>query len=169
MMMRPAMLASALLAVAVSSGVRGQDTGEAKLPKKENGPKAGGAVQPADDGFGVGTKLTGTLVRSWAGSDGKRVTEGGEAELEVTKRSGKDFTAEARWGTGKYAFEVEGTIAGGAVKFQTTKSRTDKTAEVVGLQTFTGRFEKGALKGMMSRRDNPSFRALWELKTRKEP
>ncbi|WP_020472408.1 hypothetical protein [Zavarzinella formosa] len=121
-----------------------------------------GAV--ADDGFGVGTKLVGTGKRSWLGANGKRVNEGYDLELEVTKRSGKEFTAQM-WGTNrKSGLEVEGVIENGIVKFSSTKSLTEDVATIVGLHKFTGRFENGMLKGTSTKKGDDSYRGEMDLK-----
>ena len=190
-MVRYTMLAVALLALTGASNARAQDTDETKrlkdkielletklklaerdiqdLKKENDQLKAGGAKGPAarDDGLGVGTKLAGTLTRSWI-TNGKQMTAGGGVEFEVTKRSGKDFTAEFWDDTRKGGFGLEGTIENGVVKFKSTKSLTDAAADVVGLHTFTGRLDKGILTGRTTKKGDASYKGEWKLSPKKE-
>jgi hypothetical protein len=119
-------------------------------------PKAGKA-------FGVGTKLVGTVIRRGTDNTGKPWTEGGDVELTVTKRSGKEFAADL-WFGGNLGFEVEGTFRGAIVKFKTTKSLTDATGKLAGLHTFTGRFDKGILTGTTTKSGDPSYKGEWKLR-----
>lgn len=138
--------------------------------KKENEQlKAGGVKEVADDGFAVGAKLSGPLVRTWVGPDGKPVTKGNGVEIEVIKRSGKEFTGEFWVSDHKSGFEIEGTIDNGVVKFKSTKSLTEATdTSVVGLHTYTGRLEKGVLKATSTKKGEASYKGKLEVKVKKD-
>lgn len=174
-----------LFLLASGPAVRGQDTNETKrlkervelletklkLAEKENEllKKELEAFKKgkADDGFGVGTKLVGTLTRS-ALVNGKPWVEGSDVEFEVTKRSGKEFTAQV-WGHNrKDGFEVEGTIDNTFVKFRSTKALTDGGANVVGLHVFTGRLVKGILTGHTTKKGDATYRGEWKASPVKE-
>ena len=131
-----------------------------KLQKENDELKAGGATTKpvADDGFGVGTKLVGVVTRSWARADGKKVVMGDDVELEVTNRSGREFTAEFWTGDRKGGAELEGTIgANGVVKFSSTKSLADQPVNLTGVHTFTGHLDKkGVLTGKTKKKGDPS-------------
>jgi hypothetical protein len=138
----------------------------ALLKKELETQKKGEDSKPkTNNGFEVGTKLAGTVTRGGIDNKGKPWTEGGDVELTVTKRSGKEFTAEL-WYSGKLGFEIEGTIDGVVMKFKTTKSLTDATDKLAGLHTFTGRFDKGVLTGTTKKKGDPSYRGEWKLKTK---
>jgi hypothetical protein len=123
------------------------------------------AAKAPDDGLGVGAKLAGTVGRTWLDDKGKRVTVGNAVDLEVTRRSGKSFTAETWWDNRKSGMEVEGTVDGRLVTFRSTKALGGGAKEdLVGLHTFTGVFEKGVLTGRTTKRGDPSYSGKWDLK-----
>jgi hypothetical protein len=127
------------------------------------------AVAPSsDDGFQVGTKLAGTNRSQWV-VNGKKVIDGYDQEFEVTKRSGKEFTAAIWFKDRKVGIEVEGTIDNKVVKYKPTKFLTDNNASnVIGENVFKGRLENGSLKGIVTKRSDPTFKAEVELKLKKE-
>ena len=76
--------------------------------------------------------------------------------MAVTKRSGKEFTAEFWINKHKIGVEVEGAIDNGQVKWKVTKALTDDIPDnVVGNSAFTGHFEKGSLTGTVTRPKTP--------------
>jgi len=187
------MLAVAIMVLAGASNARGQDADEVKRLKKEiellqskletanlkieklqtenEQLKAGRsktAKAAAGDGFVVGTKLVGTVTRSWT-ANGKPVVVGDDMEFEVTKRTGKEFTAECWANNRKVGSEVEGTIEEtGVVKFKSTKSLTEPNVNLVGVHTFTGRLDAGVLTGKTTKKGDPSYKGEWKLKVKKE-
>ena len=191
-MVRFPMLAVALLILAGASSARSQETDEVKRLKEkvellqakleaatlrieklqaENDQlKAGGTAKPAaDDGFGVGTKLAGPYTKTWV-ENGKRMSVGVAWEFEVTKRSGKEFTAAIYEDDRKAGVEVEGTIDGGQVKFRVTKYLTEaRNANAVGNTVFAGRLDKGGLSGTVTKpKADPTYRGEVKLKVTKE-
>jgi hypothetical protein len=193
-MARFMLLLPAIFALTGASNARGEDTEEVKRLKekvellqakleaanlkieklqKENdqlraGGAKGAATRPAGDVFAVGTKLVGTVQRSWA-ANGKQVVMGDDVEMEVTKRSGAEFTAEYWADSRKVGAEVEGTIdSNGVVKFKSTKSLTDAKVNLVGVHTFVGRIDNGVLTGKTTKKGEPSYKGEWKLKVKKE-
>ena len=83
-----------------------------------------GGDKVPDDVLGIGTKLVGTNRYSMIVND-KKVVESSDMEVDITKRSGKDFTAEFWSNKRRSGVEVQGTIVGGTVKFKVTKTLTD--------------------------------------------
>ncbi len=124
---------------------------------------------PADDGFQVGTKLVGTSFATWVDNK-KRMTSGSDMEFEVTKRSGKDFTAECWFNKRKSGCEVEGTIDKGQVKCKLTKALTDDFGtNGIDNNTFAGNLEKGVLTGTITRpKSDPTYRGDVKLKPKKD-
>jgi hypothetical protein len=121
-----------------------------------------------DDGFQVGTKLAGTNRSQWV-VNGKKMIDGYDQEFEVTKRSGKEFTAAIWFKDRKVGIEVEGTIDNKVCKYKPTKFLTDNNAgNVIGENVFKGRFENGSLKGVVTKKSDPTFKAEVELKLKKE-
>jgi hypothetical protein len=132
----------------------------------DKAPAASAAVDVPDDGFAAGAKLTGTYSVSYADKGGKKVVSGTDLEVEVTKRSGKEFTAEVWSHNRKTGFQVEGTINQGQVRYTVTKALTTAGNEKeVGNTFFAGRFEKGALTGTVTTpKLNPTLRGEVKVK-----
>ena len=132
-----------------------KDLASAKAVLAEKAEFLKDEAMPADDKFGVGTKLTGTNRYSKV-AGGKRVDVGHDIEIEITKRSGKMFTA-VIWGDRRQSgVEVEGTIDGVVVKFKATKALTDNMpGDVVNNLTFAGRLKNGALSGFTTKPKTP--------------
>jgi hypothetical protein len=86
-------------------------------------PPAGATSAQADSAadFQVGAKLTGTKVNSWTEANGKRVVVGADLEVEVTRRSGKEFAAEFWVRNRKGGDLYEGNIEQGRIQAKTTK------------------------------------------------
>ena len=123
---------------------------QAEWDDLKKGDAAAATGPSADDGFGVGTKLTGTYSRSWV-DNGKKVSgAGSDLEMAVTKRSGKEFTAEFWINKHKIGVEVEGAeIDNGQVKWKVTEASRRMTSQIMWWATAlsTGHFEKGSLAG----------------------
>lgn len=121
----------------------------------------------ADDGFAVGTKLIGTHSLSRV-KDGKSVSWVSNWEFVITKRSGKDFTAEVVWGRDGVGAQVDGTIENHQVKFSQTKALPlgGNFAEHITI----GRFEKGVLTGVttINKKSDPTFKGKLKLKVSKD-
>lgn len=192
-MVRFVVLAASLLLVAGASGASARDDAEVtrlkekielletklKLAereiadlKKENADlkasdKGGDAKPGKDDGFGVGTRLTGPYAITSV-VKGKRDIKSYDLVLEVTKRDGKKFTAEWTKSDGTRSWELEGTIENGAVKFEVTKDLIGQSVAVVGLHKFSGRLEKGVLKGVVTSKGDASFRGEPKLEVKKD-
>ena len=177
-MIRFTMLAVALFVLTGASNVRSQDSDEVKrlkvkvelleakletaklkiekLQKENEQLKASEAkdavAKPvADDGFGVGTKLAGPYTKTWV-ENGNRMNVGEAWEFEVTKRSGKEFTASVYHDDRKGGVEVEGTIDKGEVKFKVTKYLTEaRNSNAVGNTVFKGQLKKGTLTGKVTK------------------
>ncbi len=130
--------------------------------KKETGSDA---KDGPDDGLPVGTKLAGTAVRVVGQPGGKPpLVTGNEWQTMITKRSGKDFTAE-------YADnQWEGTITNGVVKMTYTKGPKQAEKDAIGNIRFLGRFdkEKGTLSGTMTKKTDPNFVVDLKLKVVKD-
>ncbi len=158
-MIRLAMLAVLALGVSATAGAPKPDESKSQPAKAE---------KPApDDGFGEGTKLAGTLVHTTRDAKGKLHAKKNPVELWVSKRSGKEFTAVV-----PNAYEVEGTIQGGVVKFKVTKALADMFKPQVGVKTFVGRYSYNREKGLGTLKGTSTWKTEayageWDLKTKK--
>lgn len=134
--------------------------------KKENEQlKSGGANPVAKDGLVVGAKFTGSNRFSML-VNGVKKDGSTDTEFEITKRSGKEFTAELWGDKRKSGLEVKGTIEDGAVTFTATKTLTEdlEGKTLVDNWKFTGRLEKGVLTGKTSKPKTPRQSYAGEIK-----
>ena len=74
-------------------------------------------VDSPDDGFQVGAKWVGTYTYRIADGKGKQGVAGMDLEMEITKRSGKEFTLEFWANKRKAGYQYEGTIDKGQFKW----------------------------------------------------
>jgi len=123
---------------------------------------------PQEDKFQVGSKWTGTYAKTWIVKR-KKEFESSDLEFNVTKRSGKDFTAEW-WGHNhKSGVVVEGTIDKNHVQFRATKWLTpppgDKGSSLIDNNVFSGKLDKGLLTGTMTKpKTDSTYRGEVKLK-----
>ena len=156
-------------AVAVKEYTKGGQRAQAKATQREldefkKGSGSKDAKPAAEDGFGVGTKFTGTHRYSKI-ENGKQLPGSFDAELEITKRSGKEFTAELRWDNGTSVGEISGTIDGIVVSFRFTKVVAGNVPkDVVDNWTFSGQLDKGLLTGKTRKPKTPQQAYAGELK-----
>lgn len=155
-MFRNLLLASLLVSVAaVAVGQEKKDAKDAKDTKDA-------------DSFKSGTKWTGTYFMTSV-VNGKKQAEGYELEIEITKRDGKDFTAEFWKNKRKEGYVVEGTVDKGKVEFKFVKGLANAGVTVIGNSTFVGRVDKGALTGMVYKlKTNPAYRGEVKVKLKEE-
>ena len=106
--------------------------------------------QPDDDGFAVGTQISGTTVLSW-GPPEKRESRNGRLSFTVTKRSGNKFSLE-----GGNGWQAEGKTENGTVSYTITVSMIQAD---VGKSTFLGLFDKdkGTLVGIYLTTNDPTY------------